>query len=196
MNKKKVIAIVLFLFMSLFMFTFANPANKISEKQDDKKTEETDKTINSDKNKNQLEIIDDAPTIYVDPYAIEIVEGSSYNVFKGVTIRDDHDTNLKATASIIDTTKLVFGKTYTVYYTTKDSSNNTSTATRLITVLDPNGDKDKDGFTNKEEVDKNTDFSDEKDYPETLAPVLTLKGDNPTIIELNVDSYKEEGVEV
>jgi hypothetical protein len=86
--------------------------------------------------------------------------------------------------------------TYTLEYFRIDRAGNTgNTVTRTIYLLDPNGDDDSDGYTNKEEIDNGTDPRNPYDKPtDTTPPVVTLNGSG--IINILLDeSYTEEGAD-
>ena len=184
MTKKKIIAIILFLFLSLFMFTFANPGDiepelkkpektkeetkKEEVKEDNEEKEETTQTVvntnnnsSNETNKKHLE----APIIEVPEGALVILLGENYDVMEGVKVISEE--NLTASADIKDTSKLPEG-THTITYTVTDSEGNSATATREVVVLDPNKDQDKDGFTNGEEIIEGTDPLDKESFPTTL----------------------------
>ncbi len=93
LSRKKIIAIIAFIFMSLIMFTFANPGNT-----------------------------DTAPVINVDPLLVKIVLGTDYDVMTGVTVKDDNDT-LTADADITDTKALAVGDHVITYSVTDTSNN-------------------------------------------------------------------------
>ncbi|MEG1892651.1 MAG: DUF5011 domain-containing protein, partial [Bacilli bacterium] len=82
---------------------------------------------------------------------------------------------------------------YMLKYNAKDKAGNIAKeVVRTIKVLDPKADEDKDGFTNEEEVDAKTDFDDKNSHPDTVAPIITLKGKNPYVI-LTTQKYVEPG---
>jgi uncharacterized repeat protein (TIGR02543 family) len=145
-SRRKLAAMVLFLLMSLFMFTFANPGP----------TEE----------------LGEVPVITVEPALVKILEGTDYDVMTGVSVTDDRDT-LIAEADITDTTDLAIGE-HTITYTATDEDGNEATATRTIEILDPDADEDGDNYTNQEEADEGTDFDDETDFPDDDAPVIVV----------------------
>ena len=190
MTKKKIIAIILFLFLSLFMFTFANPGDiepelkkpektkeetkKEEVKEDTEEKEETTQTVvnqntnnsannnsSNETNKKHLE----APVIEVPEGSLVILLGESYDVMEGVKVISEE--NLTATADITDTSKLKEGK-HTITYTVTDSEGNSATATREVVVLDPNKDEDKDGFSNGEEIIEGTDPLDEDSFEDAF----------------------------
>lgn len=107
-----------------------------------------------------------APTItLVGAASLTLTVGDSYQE-PGTTVTDNIDSGLTANATgSVDTT--VAGS-YVITYTATDSSGNTSTATRTVTV---------------------------EPAPDTEAPVITLTGDS--IINLLVgDAYNEQGATV
>ena len=219
MTKKKIIAIILFLFLSLFMFTFANPGDiepelkkpektkeetkKEEVKEDTEEKEETTQTVvnqntnnsannNSSNETNKKHL--DAPVIKVPEGSLVILLGESYDVMEGVKVISEE--NLTATADITDTSKLPEGK-HTITYTVTDSEGNSATATREVVVLDPNKDNDGDGFSNGEEIIEGTDPLDENDYNKDSLkdPEITLLGSNPYVM-LQGETYEEAGVEI
>jgi hypothetical protein len=193
-DKKKIFALVLFILMGFFMFTFANPSDGIDElttpvdetEKDTPKPVVEEKPIQVNNTANQvIAVIDNAPVITVNPKEVKIIRGTDYDVTIGVTIADDKDTNLKPTISMTSTAEAKVG-TYTITYTVIDSGNNTSTATRTIKVLEPAADEDKDGYTNKEEYDNDTDFDDVDEYPEyDKSPSITIDEENAFSMEIN-----------
>src|SRR5574344_2101286 len=194
MSKKKIIAIVLFLFMSLFMFTFANPSG-FDEGEVEKPNEQTEPDNSDDVITPVVQEVDNAPVITVNPKNVKVIEGNNYDVYTGVTVRDDKDNNLKVTASLTDIAGLAPRQTYVITYSVTDSGANRATNTRSIQVLSREDDEDNDGFTNGEEEDEGTDFDDPDNHPETIAPVITLKGLNPYIM-LSTWTYVEAGYEL
>ena len=180
MDKKKIIAIILFILLGLFIFTFANPApstldpvevpgqgeedKDTDNEQDDNKDEEQDDEQEEDNNDRPVINVDEAPVIEINPKTVTILFGQNYDVMTGVKASDDNDV-VSVTASITDTTKLEVG-THTITYTTSDKAGNTTTATRTIIVLNPTGDNDNDGYTNEEEIENGTNPDDEEEYPE------------------------------
>ncbi len=188
-DKKKIFALVLFILMGFFMFTFANPSDGIDElttpvddeEKDSTKTTEKETPVNVNNVVNQvLAVVDNAPVITVSPKEVKILRGTDYDVNTGVMISDDKDTNLKP---IISMTSLIDAKagSYTITYTVTDSANNTATATRIIKVLEPNDDEDNDGYTNKEESDNDSNFDDEKIIPIDETPELSFESDEVTL---------------
>ena len=193
MDKKKIFAIVLFLIMGFFMFTFANPSqelervpgNDTEEKEDENKQDENKDDQNTETNENETETnenetetnenendqddedvvveVNNAPTITVTPEIVKILKGESYNILNGVVVEDEEE--LTANASLIDTTKLEIGS-HEVTYIVTDNAGQTATAKRTIIVLDPKGDEDNDGYTNEEEKEAGTDFDDKEEYPD------------------------------
>ena len=189
MSKKKIIAIILFLFLSLFMFTFANPGDIKPElkkpektKQETKKEEpkeevkedtkdetsyntrvvaNTNNNSNNQENKKHLA----APVIKVPKDKIVILLGEKYDVMTGVEVVSEE--NLTVTADITDTSKLPEG-THTITYTVTDSEGNTATATVEIVIVDPNKDNDGDGASNGNEIIEGTDPLDEESFPTEL----------------------------
>jgi|GEM_PF-3445949 len=193
-NKKKIFALVLFILMGFFMFTFANPSDGIDELTTPVDEEEVDtpkpvvneKPIEVNNPINQvIAVVDNAPVITVNPKEVKILRGTDYDVNTGVTIADDKDTNLKPTISMTSTINAEVGN-YTITYKVTDSGNNTATATRTIKVLEPDEDEDSDGYTNKEEYDNDTDFDDADEYPEyDKSPSITIDENNIFIMEIN-----------
>ena len=189
MDKKKIFAIVLFLIMGFFMFTFANPSQELERvpgndteekedenkqdenKQDENKQDENKDDQNTETNENENDQDDEdvvvevnnAPTITVTPEIVKILKGESYNILNGVVVEDEEE--LTANASLTDTTKLEIGS-HEVTYTVTDNAGQTATAKRTIIVLDPKGDEDNDGYTNEEEKEAGTDFDDKEEYPD------------------------------
>ena len=137
--------------------------------------------------------VDKAPVITVNPTEVKIVEGVSYDVMTGVSVEDDFDT-LTVTADITETDTLSAGE-HTITYTVEDRAENKVTETRKLIVLSRNGDEDKDGYTNGEEVDNGTNPLDPNSKPEdNEAPTITLNGENPVVL-LEGEEYKEAGAE-
>lgn len=180
MDKKKIIAIILFILLGLFIFTFANPGPSEldpvevpgqGEVDDDESDDEQldldendDEETEDDETDRPVVEVDEAPIIEINPRSVTILLGQNYNVMTGVRATDDNDV-VRVTASITDTTKLEVG-THTITYTTSDTAGHTTTATRTIIVLDPIGDEDNDGYTNEEEIENGTNPSDGEEYPE------------------------------
>ena len=181
MDKKKIIAIILFILLGLLIFTFANPGPSTldpvevpgqsdgdKDTEDDEKIEEPDVDAEYDEDDEETDRpvveIDNAPIIEINPKTITILLGQNYDVMTGVKASDDNDI-VKVTASVIDTTKLEVG-THTITYTTSDRAGYTTTATRTIVVLDPKGDNDEDGYTNEEEIENGNNPDDKEDHPD------------------------------
>ncbi len=178
MDKKKIIAIILFILLGLFIFTFANPGPSTldpvevpgqsdgdKDTEDDEKIEEPDVDAEDEEETDRPVVeIDNAPIIEINPKTVTILLGQNYDVMTGVKASDDNDI-VKVTASIIDTTKLEVG-THTITYTTSDRAGHTTTATRTIVVLDPKGDNDEDGYTNEEEIENGNNPDDKEDHPD------------------------------
>ena len=155
-SRKRIFGIILFVVASLITFAFANPASPE----------------------------DKAPSINVDPGTVGIVQGSNYDVMKGVTVTDDND-ELTAVADITDTTGLSIGD-HTITYTATDSSDNTATAKRTMNVLNPKEDADGDGYTNGEEVLAETDFLDVNSHPSyARSSTITLNVNNVYTMEVH-----------
>ncbi len=173
-DKKKIFALVLFILMGFFMFTFANPSDgidelttpveEVEEDTTEPVIEETPIQVNNTANQ-VIAAVDNAPVITVNPTEVKILRGTDYDVNIGVTIADDKDTNLQPTISMTSTIDAEVG-TYTITYTVTDSGNNTATATRIIKVLEPNGDEDNDHYSNEEELANDSDFDDAEIVPE------------------------------
>lgn len=178
MDKKKIIAIILFILLGLFIFTFANPGPSTldpvevpgqsdgdKDTEDDEKIEEPDVDAEDEEETDRPVVeIDNAPIIEINPKTVTILLGQNYDVMTGVKASDDNDI-VKVTASIIDTTKLEVG-THTITYTTSDRAGHTTTVTRTIVVLDPKGDNDEDGYTNEEEIENGNNPDDKEDHPD------------------------------
>ena len=206
MSKKKIIAIILFIFLCLFMFTYAGPGNlELKDIKDSKEPiEDQNKDNNNDKdNKDNIKddskenikvVVKNAPEIIVEPYKVVILYGDDYDIMSGVSLNGEEKLSIKA--DITSTKELKVGQ-HIVTYTAEDKNGNKATATRKIIVLDPQGDEDKDGFTNEEEI-KNDDPKDPFDpesHPETIAPTIKLLGSNPYRMAVNT-KYLEEFVEI
>lgn len=189
MSKRKIIAIILFIFLGLVLFTFANPneksqnnnENQVEDVTNDETSEDEtpiDNPINNNirnlrniQNNNQGDVnSDNAPTIKVEPLTVVILKGMTFDVMKGVSVVDDNDL-LTATSSILDTSVLNVGK-HEIIYTAIDKSNNKTTATRTILVVLPDQDEDNDKFTNLEEFNNNTDLLDKNSFPELGSPAF------------------------
>ena len=170
MDKKKIIAIILFVLLGLFIFTFANPGpstldpvevpgqgeeDKDTDKeQDDNKDEENqDDEQEEDNNDRPVVEVDEAPVIEINPTTVTIVFGQEYDVMTGVKASDDNDI-VRVTASITDTSKLEVG-THTITYTTSDRAGHTTTATRTIIVK---ADENNNGTPDEEETLLNVVF--------------------------------------
>ena len=178
MDKKKIIAIILFILLGLLIFTFANPGPSTldpvevpgqsdgdKDTEDDEKIEEPDVDAEDEEETDRPVVeIDNAPIIEINPKTVTILLGQNYDVMTGVKASDDNDI-VKVTASVIDTTKLEVG-THTITYTTSDRAGHTTTATRTIVVLDPKGDNDEDGYTNEEEIENGNNPDDKEDHPD------------------------------
>lgn len=180
MDKKKIIAIILFILLGLLIFTFANPGPSTldpvevpgqsdgdKDTEDDEKIEEPDvdaEDEDEEETDRPVVEIDNAPIIEINPKTVTILFGQNYDVMTGVKASDDNDI-VKVTASVIDTTKLEVG-THTITYTTSDRAGYTTTATRTIVVLDPKGDNDEDGYTNEEEIENGNNPDDKEDHPD------------------------------
>ena len=180
MDKKKIIAIILFILLGLLIFTFANPGPSTldpvevpgqsdgdKDTEDDEKIEEPDvdaEDEDEEETDRPVVEIDNAPIIEINPKTVTILFGQNYDVMTGVKASDDNDI-VKVTASVIDTTKLEVG-THTITYTTSDRAGHTTTATRTIVVLDPKGDNDEDGYTNEEEIENGNNPDDKEDHPD------------------------------
>ena len=152
MSKKKIIAIILFIFLCLFMFTYASPSNEIKPK-DDPVLEQVDGEVEKEENKEDKQddsnyVKKEKLYIIVPDEKILILAGEDYDLLKDVKLNLDKD--IKISVNVSDTTELEPG-THKIEYVARDEDGNKITAEREIVVLDPNGDEDQDGFTNKEE---------------------------------------------
>ena len=220
-DKKKLLALILFLLMGFFMFTFANPSDGIGtltkpiegEQEEVDEPEEPVIEVEDDNNGNneQPVIVDinTAPVITVNPNLVKIILGEEYDVMTGVVVTDDRQPNLiNEVRTTIESTDELEAGSYVVTYTVTDNGGNTVTATRTIMILDPIGDEDSDGYTNEEEKEADKDFDDEEDTPEyqpnpTInydnCPVsMTVYGEVPNFeecIEVTDEFYGTEGVE-
>ena len=191
-NKKKLFALVLFILMGFFMFTFANPSdgiNSLTTLANDKKDKDIEEvkevTKISDNNPQMIVAVDNAPIITVTPKELKIIRGVDYDVTTGVVVTDDKDVNLKPVVSMTSMLDAEIG-VYTLTYTVTDSGNNTRTATRTIKVLEPGADEDNDGYTNKEEYDNDTDFDNVDKYPEyEKNPSIIINEENIYSMEIN-----------
>lgn len=191
-DKKKVFALVLFILMGFFMFTFANPSDGIdslttpANKNEDKENEEVKEVTKiSDNNPQLIVAVDNAPTITVTPKELKIIRGVDFDVTTGVVVTDDKDVNLKPVISMTSMLNAEIG-VYTLTYTVTDSGNNTRTTTRTIKVLEPDADEDNDGYTNKEEYDNDSNFDNEDEFPTyDKAPSITINEDNVYSMEIN-----------
>ena len=199
MSKKKIIAIVLFIFLGLFMFTFANPGEIKPVLKDPIKdvVKPEDNDLNNDNDQNitipVVNPVTNIPNIKVEPKRVVILYGDKYDVMTGVTL--DSVEKLEINADITDTTKLNIG-TYTITYTVgKDDL--TKASTRELVVLNPESDEDNDGFTNEEEMkgEDPTDPFNPESHPETIDPIIKLLGNNPYKMALGT-KYVEAGVEI
>ncbi|MDD4733684.1 MAG: DUF5011 domain-containing protein [Bacilli bacterium] len=199
MNKKRIIVIIFILFASLFSFKVINPIiiekNYKSDISEEVEETKIDITENMEEQIRKVQVPDviqkptvvkkkiRKPIIYVNPKSLKILEGTKYDVYKGVTVANNTNNNLSAT--ITDTTILEGNKIHTITYFAKNSAGIASNE-RFIEVLLPKDDEDNDKFTNKEEVDNNTDFNNEEDYPFLMQPefgkfdqkILLLQYDN------------------
>ena len=81
----------------------------------------------------------------------------------------DTKTNLESVIKTGSVDEKVPG-IYKITYSITDIYENTASVTRTIYVLDPLGDYDNDGFTNKEEIDANTNPLDATSYPNKTKP--------------------------
>ena len=220
-DNKKLLALILFLLMGFFMFTFANPSDGIGtltkpiegEQEEVDEPEEPVIEVEDDNNGNneQPVIVDinTAPVITVNPNLVKIILGEEYDVMTGVVVTDDRQPNLiNEVRTTIESTDELEAGSYVVTYTVTDNGGNTVTATRTIMILDPIGDEDSDGYTNEEEKEAGKDFDDEEDTPEyqpnpTInydnCPVsMTVYGEVPNFeecIEVTDEFYGTEGVE-
>ena len=179
LNKKKIIAIVLFILIGFAMFTFANPREDLEPITEPNNSDNTNETTPVQPVVNPVVpvvpvvnpvAIDNAPVITVNPELVKIVEGYEYDVLEGVTVTDDIDTDLQIQTSITEEED-----GYVVTYSVTDRSGNVSSNTRTIIVLDRDGDEDNDHYTNEEEIENGTDFDDEEDTPEyDYAPSIDI----------------------
>ena len=211
MDKKKIFAIVLFLLMGFFMFTFANPTNELEKIEDnEQETEEKENVkINNKKQQpviNELNVLNQqiqnvneqqdekdnlAPSITLEPKKVTLLEGENYDVMENVKAIDEIDGEVKVTASITDITNLKPGK-YEIIYEAEDKSGNKSTEKREIVILSKTGDEDNDGYSNEEEIEYKTDFNDEKSTPDySNKPALNLEN-MPTSIVVYDTLTREE----
>ena len=160
-DKKKLLALLLFLIMGFFMFTFANPSDGISTLPKlDEETSENDKDKENneeDKEDNQSQVVvtvDNAPVINIEPKTVSIAYGTDYNVMTGVIVNDDNDKDLVATPSFTNTKELEVG-TYTITYTVIDRAGNTATASRTLIVFE---DKNNNNIPDEEEKHYDVNF--------------------------------------
>ena len=194
MIKRKIVAIILFNFIGLFLFTYIGPDNSnIKDLQPNIDEPVFQEEINiTEKIENEIEIIEmeeeksnnnkkqettknETPkiktsNIILSPENIVILLGDDYNLMEGLTI--DSGRNLEVSTNIIDTKKLSVGK-HEIIYSTTDINGEKVTAKRLVTVLHPEADEDNDGYTNEEEAKANSDFLNEDNIP-TYSKELTF----------------------
>ncbi|MEG1015658.1 MAG: DUF5011 domain-containing protein [Bacilli bacterium] len=192
MDKKKILATILFLLMSFFMFSKSFPMSNISKNKDESNiiiNEEIKKPINSSdkvtRNKRVNTVKDNAPVIVVNPKTIKVVENTNYSLLHGVTVTDDKDY-VTILPLGLDSYSLKTGTHNINIYSSPDRSGQTSSASRSVVVLNPNGDEDKDGYTNKEEFIDNKDFDNNKEYPSySKDPSITINEDNVYFMEVH-----------
>lgn len=105
MSKKKIIAIVLFIFLGLFMFTFANPGevkpvlkDPIKDVVEPKDNQDDD--LNNDNNQDittpVVNPVTNIPNIKVEPKRVIILYGDQYDVMTGVTLDSDEKLEINA----------------------------------------------------------------------------------------------------
>lgn len=107
---------------------------------------------------------------------------------EGATASDNLDGDI--TDSIISNSNVDITAigSYTVTYNVTDKAGNVADeVTRTVNVLDPDSDDDNDGYTNKEELDNDSDPLDVEVKPTDNAPVITV---NPTEVTIYAgDNY-------
>ena len=198
MDKKKIFAVLLFLIMAMFMFTYiydgdVKPIDSKSSNPEYNEEEQKEEAIKPIEEINNNVVIrpqfipvtrqdtkkDQAPEIKFEPETLKAVEGY-VDLTKGVKVIDDLD-DLKYTMD--HTNDLEIG-TYKVTYTSEaDRSGQVATAKRTVIVLDPNADEDGDGYTNLEEIIAKTDWDDINDYPDyDKEPTIEIEDNIPETI--------------
>ena len=225
MSKNKIIAIILFNFLSLFLFTYISPETSVevlkeeilNNDNSDAVVENFEKEIEVQEEKEYIDVNKEinikTSKIILTPEIVTILYKEDFNIMTGVKI--DTGRNLLISSNISDTTTLSIGKHY-IIYSAKDINGQKITATRTIQVLDPDGDEDNDGFTNEEELEstkepQNGNMAESDDnplvnttptnpqtpesHPDTYPPTITLLGNNPYIM-LEGEKYQEQGYEI
>ena len=175
MSKRKIIAIILFNFLGLFLFTYISPGDvKKQDPENQTKIEDdrTDIKENITAIKNETNIGKDmedikkhfvsTPNITITPEEIVILHGDDYNLMRGLSINTKN--KLSITTNITDTTTLKVGKHH-IIYSAIDTNGKQILATRTVIVLEPEGDDDKDGFTNEEELKTESNPLNEDNTP-------------------------------
>lgn len=92
----------------------------------------------------------------------------------------DTKTNLESVLKVGSVDEKIPG-VYKITYSITDIYKNTASVTRTIYVLEPLGDYDNDGFTNKEEIDANTNPLDATSHPNKTTPTEPIEPSEPVL---------------
>src|SRR5574344_157630 len=175
MDKKKLLAIFLFLLMGFFMFTFANPSSEIERGEDTTANEPTTdtkdntSTVNTDTKTNTTKVVRDSvsPVITMNGSDIVIRMNSTYTDL-GATATDNIDGDITANIVTVSSVDVTSKGTYTVTYNVSDKAGNKATevvrnvsitdATELVKAID--------------ESNKITDNTKDRDVSDELKDLL------------------------
>src|SRR5574344_876708 len=179
MDKKKLLAIFLFLLMGFFMFTFANPSSEIERGEETPANETTTdtkdntSTVNTDTKTNTTKVVRDSvsPVITMNGSDIVIRMNSTYTDL-GATATDNIDGDITANIVTVSGVDVTSKGTYTVTYNVSDKAGNKITdntkdrdvSDELKDLLDDLNDATKKGNevndnngSTQDEIDKITD---------------------------------------
>src|SRR5574344_237162 len=175
MDKKKLLAIFLFLLMGFFMFTFANPSSEIERGEETPANETTTdtkdntSTVNTDTKTNTTKVVRDSvsPVITMNGSDIVIRMNSTYTDL-GATATDNIDGDITANIVTVSSVDVTSKGTYTVTYNVSDKAGNKATevvrnvsitdATELVKAID--------------ESNKITDNTKDRDVSDELKDLL------------------------
>lgn len=133
----------------------------------------------------------DAPIVTIlGSNPVYVLVGEEYSD-EGATAYDVVDENVGLLTSY--SVNYNVAGSYEIAYSAEDSNGNITTPVkRMIYVLDPEEDFDKDGYTNKEEIDNGTNPLDNSSTPVLETPIITILGKDSVVIE-HGENYVELG---
>src|SRR5574344_1064025 len=212
MDKKKLLAIFLFLLMGFFMFTFANPSSEIERGEDTTANEPTTdtkdntSTVNTDTKTNTTKVVRDSvsPVITMNGSDIVIRMNSTYTDL-GATATDNIDGDITANIVTVSSVDVTSKGTYTVTYNVSDKAGNKATevvrnvsitdATELVKAIDESNkitDNTKDRDVSDELKDLLDDLNEIIDKIKNLEFTVTFINYDEKVLDTVVVKYSED----